>query len=107
MSFPVMRDTLNTIVPPSAVLPSNPDQPKPDEPLSQSEIEANKVFVASRVEDLSKMILDVANSGLKSHIINIFRKPLLPYIAAGLQVNFPDSKVTTDMEQSTITVDWS
>ena len=87
------HDALNTVVPPDVVKPSD--------------VEANKMFVARRVSSLSTMMLNMAKSGKKSHVVQIVRKPLLADIAAGLKVNFPDSKVDVDDVTSTITVDWS
>ena len=116
MSFPMTRDALNAAVAPppdvpapAVVDPDAPPAPAVVDPVAAAaaEVEANKKFVAMRVTALSTMMLNMAKNGKKNHVVQIVRKPLLADIAAGLQVNFPDSKVVSDVEKSTITVDWS
>lgn len=91
------KDDLNTVV---------PNEPAPEEPKSM-DAEVLKYLVASRVESLSLEILQISRSGGKTHLIHIVRKVILADIAAGLQKNFPDSKITVDDDALTITVDWS
>lgn len=89
----------------------NSDEPFPT-PLASTEpthdqTDPTKTFVNARVLSLSNMIINMAKTGQKSHVIRIFRKNLITDISTGIQTNFPDSKVMVDEVASTITVDWS
>jgi hypothetical protein len=91
------KDDLNTVV---------PNEPTPEEP-KPIDTEVLKYIVASRVDSLSLEILEISRGGAKTHLIYIVNKVLLADIAAGLQKNFPDSKITVDDDALTIAVDWS